>query len=508
MRVLLYFFGLSLLLTNSLTHAQPGTKPAPTHLITNIQLVDGTGIPARNAAVRLRADTILEVGSLTALPGESVTDGHGLVLAPGFIDSHSHHDGSLQPDALPALSQGITTIVVGQDGGGTPMDTMQARLRRQSVAINMASYTGHAMLRRQAMGPNGLYRTAKPDELSRMKTRLRAELSRGSLGLSTGLEYEAAFFSNRDEVLQLAQVAADSGGRYISHIRSEDALMDDAIDEIIQIGRITKMPVQISHLKIALRDHWGQSANLLAQLAQARAEGVAITADCYPYDYWMSTLRVLFPKRDYTNPASAAFAVDQLFDPMQSVLVRFAPEPAYAGKTIGEVAQVRHQTPAQTLLDLVAGASAFAEKNPEASGIEGIMGKSMDEPDVRNFLAWPHTNICSDGANEGHPRGYGAFTRVLGRYVRDQKLMSLETAIYKMTALTAEHLGLRKRGVIAPGNYADLVLFNPDTVQDNARIGNNRALSTGIEAVWVAGQIVYQNQQGTGAHPGVLIRRK
>ncbi|GAB4036683.1 hypothetical protein GCM10028809_49670 [Spirosoma gilvum] len=485
-------------------------KPAQlpqTQLITNVRLIDGTGTVARKVAVRLRGDRIWEVGELTAFPSENVTDGHGMVLAPGFIDSHSHHDISAKPDAIPALNQGITTIVIGQDGGGYLMDTLQARMKQQPAAINVASYTGHAMLRQKVMGVNGLYRTAKSDEVERMKGLLQAEMNHGSLGLSTGLEYESAFFSNRDEVLQLAQVAADSGGRYISHIRSEDAMMDDAVEEIIEIGRATKIPVQISHLKIALRNNWGQSTRILAQLERARSEGINITADCYPYHYWMSTLRVLFPKRDYTNLTSAEFAVNQLFDPSQSVLVRFAANPAYAGKTVGEVAQLRKQTTAQTLMGLVAEASAFSEKNPEAGGIEGVMGKSMDDADVKRFLAWPHTNICSDGANDGHPRGYGAFTRVLGRYVREQKLMPLEIAIQKMTSLTAEHLGLKNRGIIAPGYFADLVLLNPDTVQDNARIGDNKALSTGIEAVWVAGQLVYQGQKSTGVHPGVLIRR-
>ncbi|WP_338877090.1 serine hydrolase [Spirosoma sp. SC4-14] len=483
------------------------TQLPATQLITNIRLIDGTGTAARKAAVRLRNDRIWEVGELTPFPGESVTDGRGYVLSPGFIDSHSHHDLSARPDALPVLNQGVTTIVIGQDGGGMPFDSLLARQQRQPSAVNVASYTGHALLRQRAMGVNGLYRTAKPDELKKMNELLRGEMQKGSLGLSTGLEYESAFFSNRDEVIQLAQTVADSGGRYISHIRSEDITFDEALDEIIQIGRITRMPVQISHLKIALRDKWGQSASVLAKLEQARAEGVTITADCYPYDYWMSTLRVLFPKRDYTNLASADFAVKQLFDPSQSVLVRFAANPTYAGKTVGGIAQLRQQTPAQTLMGLVAEAAAFSEKNPEAGGIEGIMGKSMDEPDVKNFLAWPHTNICSDGANDGHPRGYGAFTRVLGRYVRDQKLMPLETAIQKMTSLSAEHLGLKNRGIIAPGYFADLVLFNPDTVQDNARIGDNKALSTGIEAVWVAGQLVYKDRKVTGARPGVLIRR-
>ncbi|GAB3012269.1 hypothetical protein GCM10027185_03070 [Spirosoma pulveris] len=488
---------------------KPFTLPQ-TKLITNVRLVDGTGTPARLSAVRLRNDRIWETGALTAFPDEPATDGHGLVLAPGFIDSHSHHVSGLsrQPDAPALVNQGITTIVSGQDGGSWAMDTLQAQFRRQPVAVNVASYTGQATLRQQVMGANGLYRTAKPDEVARMKDLLRAELANGSLGLSTGLEYESAFFSSRDEVIQLAQVAADSGGRYMSHIRSEDISLDDALDEIIQIGRMTKMPVLISHLKIALRDKWGQSARILAQLERARAEGINISADCYPYDYWNSTLRVLFPKRDYTNAASAEFAVNQLFDPMQSVLVRFAPNAGYAGKTVGEVAALRQEKPAQTLMALIGQASAYAKNNPEAEGIEAIMGKSMDEPDVANFLAWPHTNICSDGSNEGHPRGYGAFTRVLGRYVREQNIMPLETAIRKMTSLTAEHLGLTDRGLIAPGYYADLVLLNPDTVQDNARIGSNKALSSGIEAVWVAGQLVYQGQKTTGAHPGVLIRRK
>jgi N-acyl-D-aspartate/D-glutamate deacylase len=170
---------------------------------------------------------------------------------------------------------------------------------------------------------------------------------------------------------------------------------------------------------------------------------------------------------------------------------------------------MRHEKPAQTLMNLIAMAAEFEEKNPEfQEGIETIMGKSMDEQDVSNFLAWPHTNICSDGSSGGHPRGHGAFTRVLGRYVREQKLMPLESAIYKMTGLTAEHLGITDRGTITDGNYADLVLFNPETVIDNANIQNGKALSTGIEKVWVNGKIIYQNQQATHQYPGVLIKRK
>ncbi|WP_083421783.1 serine hydrolase [Arsenicibacter rosenii] len=480
-----------------------------TQLITNVRLIDGTGIPARPAAVRIQDQTIREVGQLSPFPDEAVTDGKGLVLAPGFIDSHSHHYASLDktPEAIAMVSQGITTIVIGQDGSSYPIDTLMKRMSSSPVAVNVATYTGHSTLRTHVMGSRGLYRTARPQEIDRMKALLRNDMQLGSLGLATGLEYESAFFSSRDEVLQLAQVAADAGGRYMSHIRSEDISFADAMDEIIAIGRQTRMPVQISHIKLAQRSQWGQAADWLAQLEKARAEGINITADCYPYDFWLSTLRVLFPKRDYTNPESARFAVEQLFDPEKSILARFNANPAYAGRTLGEIARTRQETTAQTLMGLVAEAAAHAEKHPDEAG-ESIMGKSMDEPDLIRFLQWPHTNICSDGSVGGHPRAFGAFTRVLGRYVREQPIMPLEIAVYKMTGLTAQHLGLTDRGIVAPGYAADLVLFNPDTVIDKATPGNSRLPGAGIEAVWVSGQPVFIHQQPTGNFPGVFIRRK
>ncbi|TAE46380.1 MAG: serine hydrolase, partial [Bacteroidetes bacterium] len=414
-------------------------------LIADVRLIDGTGNAARKASVRLRNDRIWETGDLQAFVGEAVTNGNGKVLAPGFIDSHSHHFGSLEqrPEALATLNQGITTIIIGQDGSSYAIDTIEAFFKRRPVAVNVATYTGHSTLREEVMGEKDLYRLASAEEVARMKALLREEMQKGSLGLATGLEYEEAFYSSRDEVMELAKVAAEYKGRYISHIRSEDIHLAEAVDEIIQIGAQAGLPVQISHIKIAKRDDWGSSTALLAQLQSARAEGVDITADCYPYDFWSSTLRVLFPNRDYTNPASAELAVTQLCDPDKSVLVRYAPQPEYAGKSLAQVAALRNKKTSATLMYLIAEAAAFSEKNPDFdAGIEAIMGKSMDETDVEQFLAWPHTNICSDGSGQGHPRGHGAFTRVLGRYVREKQIMPLETAIYKMTGLTAEHLGL------------------------------------------------------------------
>ncbi|MBL7768491.1 MAG: serine hydrolase [Flavipsychrobacter sp.] len=481
----------------------------PTRIITNVKVMDGTGTPARNAAVRLEGDRIMAVGELQPFPGELVEDGGGKILTPGFIDTHSHLEGSLQskPQALAALNQGITTIVAGQDGYGSWMDSLEDNIKRNPPAINVATYTGQTGLREKVMGEENLHRTATKEELEKMKTLLAAEMKKGSLGLSTGLEYAGAWFSSYNEVLELAKVAAFNQGRYISHLRSEDIQLRDAIEEIISIGKEARIPVQISHLKIALKNDWKTAPAILARLERARQQGINITADVYPYEFWRSTLKVLFPKTDYTNEASAEFAVTQSLDPSASVLVAFKPQPEYRGKTLSEVAALRNETPARTLMALIAEAEAYRKANPDSGGVEGIMGKSMTDADVSAFLSWQHTNICSDGADGGHPRGYGSFTRVLTQYVREKKIMSLETAINKMTALSAEHVGIRQRGLIAAGYYADLVLLDPDTVQDHATIQNPQALSDGILKVWVNGELVYANKEFMDKFPGRLIKR-
>jgi len=482
--------------------------PVKQFLITNVQLIDGTGANVRAASVRVRGKVVIATGNLQAHPGEEVIDGGGKVLAPGFIDSHSHLKSSLtnHPDALAAVSQGVTTIVSGQDGDSYAVDTLIASMQQTPVAINVASYTGQTTLREAAMGENNLNRTATPEELEKMKTLLKAEMDKGSLGLSTGLEYSGAYFSSRDEVVQLAKVAGEAGGRYISHIRSEDVAFNDAIDEIINIGREAKLPVQVSHIKIALKDDWGTANSLLSKLQAARNEGINITADCYPYTFWNSTLRVLFPKTDYTNMQSAEYAVNHTFDAGKSVLVHYAPMPEYAGKTIAEVAGMRKEKPAQTLINLIAIASEFEKAHPNVES-EAIMGASMSEDDVATLLAWPNTNICSDGANGGHPRGYGTFTRVLGYYVREKHIMSLPVAIQKMASLSAEHVGLKDRGIIAAGYYADMVLLDPATVADKSTIKEPKALSEGIISVWVNGRLVYKNKQVTSERPGEFLRR-
>jgi N-acyl-D-aspartate/D-glutamate deacylase len=478
-------------------------------LITNIRLADGTGAPLRAADVRLRDDRIVAVGKLSPAAGDRIIDGRGQVLAPGFIDSHSHHLGYLkrQPDALATASQGITTIVIGQDGNGLPMDSLRSLFSRPSFAVNIATYTGQTMLREQAMGAGNLMRPATEAEISAMKKGLVREMKAGSLGLSTGLEYEGAFYSIPGEVIDLAKTAASFGGRYISHIRSEDLRMTEAVEEIINIGKVTGMPVKLSHIKIASRDDWGRASEVLNRLERARSEGIDITADAYPYTFWNSTLKVLFPDRRYTDTASARLAVEKLCDPDSSMLVRFLPEPAYEGRMLGDIARQRGESPALTLIHLIAMAEEYERKHPDAEGVEAIAGKSMTVSDVSAFLAWPHTNICSDGNAGRHPRGFGAFTRVLGRHVRESRLMPLETAVHKMTGLTAAHLGLRDRGLIRPGYLADLVLLDPDRVIDHATLEDSHALSEGISRVWVNGKEVYQDGRSTGVRSGKLVTR-
>ena len=490
---------------NTAVLAQPAT------IITNIQLVDGTGKPAFKASVKIVGNKIMAIGDLKPNKTDQMIDGNGKILAPGFIDSHSHHFGDLNKNraGLSTSSQGITTIVIGQDGNGFPMDSLTKWMQANPVVSNVASYTGQSSLREIAMGENDLYRKATDAEINQMKSVLASELEKGSFGLSTGLEYESAFYSSKQEVLELAKVTAERKGLYTSHIRSEDLHMDEAIEEIIEIGRQTKMPVQVSHIKIANKLNWGTANLILKKLDEARKAGINISADIYTYTFWNSTLRVLFPGKDFDNLASAEMATKQLFDPNESYLMQYAPIPSYKGKSVTEIGIERKESPAQALMSLIKMAEDFSKANPNYTGsVEAIAGKAMSEEDVKVFMAWPESIICSDGNAGGHPRGYGAFTRVLGKYVREDKIMPLETAIYKMTGQSADFFGFKNRGRIAVGNFADLVLLDPATVIDQANIKNSKALSTGIDMVWVNGTLVYQAQKSTGKQPGVLIKRK
>ena len=497
----------------SCAHPRPDLQ-GPSTLITGATVIVGTGAPGRVASVRVRGDRIEEVGALEARAGEATVDGSGLVLAPGFIDTHSHHDRGIyeRRDALAAVSQGITTIVVGQDGGSPyPLAEFFGRMSAQPAAVNVAAYVGHGTVRDKVMGRD-FRRPATTGEIERMRVLVRDEMRAGALGLSTGLEYDPGIYSAPDEVRALAITAGELGGRYISHVRSEDRDFWQAIDEIIRIGRETRRPVQISHMKLAMRSLWGRADSLITVLERARAEGVDVTADVYPYTYWQSTLTVLFPKRDFESRESAEFALSQVSTASGLLLGQFDPDPSYVGKTVADVARLRGVDSVTALIALIREANALEERT--GRGAESVIGTSMEERDVAKLLAWPHTNLCTDGALAGrHPRGFGAFPRFLGRLVRDQRVMSLEEGVRKMTSLSARHVGLAGRGEIRPGAFADLVLFDPATVVDRATPTEPQAPSVGIRAVWVNGEMVYRAATSTaagetlGRYPGRVLRR-
>ena len=473
----------------------------PTY-ISNARVIDGTGAPARVTSVRIDSGRITAIGA-PVRPTDWVIDAAGLVLAPGFIDSHSHHDRGLTNDrgALGAVSQGITTIVVGQDGGSSfPLRDLFSRLERQPVAVNVASYVGHGTLRRRVMGDD-FARVATSAEVERMINLLREEMDAGALGLSTGLEYDPGIYSAKSEVLALAKVAAAGGGRYISHIRSEDRDFWPALHELLDIGRDAKVPVQVSHMKLAMRSLWGQGDRLVATLDSARRVGIDVTADIYPYTMWQSTLTVLYPKRNFSDRTETNFILKEVAAPEDLVIGDFELNSSYEGKHVGEIAALRGSDPATTLMALIAESRA-------ADAGESVVARGMDERDIERLYRWPHASVSSDGALRGaHPRGFGSFPRVLGHYVRDRKVLTLEEAVRRMTSLPAKSLGV-DRGTITVGAPADLVLFDPATVADRATIKEPHTPSVGIRTVWVAGQVVYENGRTTGATPGRVLRRQ
>jgi N-acyl-D-amino-acid deacylase len=287
-------------------------------------------------------------------------------------------------------------------------------------------------------------------------------------------------------------------------MRSEDIRLDAAIEELLRIGEEACLPVQISHFKIALRSRWGEAKALLRRLDAARARGVDVSADVYPYEAWQSTLRVLFPERDYADRRAAEFALEHLAAPEDLKLSEFEPEPALVGKTVAEIARQRGTDPATTLMDLIRQAQSFGSHG----GKEMVIGRSMSEADIAQILAWPHTNVSSDGLLvDEHPRGAGSFTKVLRVFVREKRLLTIEEAVHKMTALSAAHVGITDRGVIREGAFADLVLFDPDRVADRSTEEEPGKLSVGVERVWVNGRTVWTSQGTTSEFAGRVLRR-
>lgn len=473
-------------------------------LIRHAQIAEGTGAPLLRGDLAVADGVIAAIGDLSSASAEKIVDAQNQVLAPGFIDVHTHDDLQVikAPDMLAKISQGITTVVVGNCGISAspvalknnalpdPMNLLGApeEFCYQNFAayvaavdaaqprVNVAALVGHTALRNNHLAR--LDRTATAAEIAAMQQQLRESLAAGALGLSSGLAYASASASDTQEVAQLAQVLNEFGGVYTTHLRSEFDGILQALDEAYEIGEGGRAPIVISHLKCAGAGNWGRAGEVLASLDSA-GKSRPIGCDCYPYAASSSTL-------DLT----------QVTEDFEIGITWSQPHPEMSGKTLAQIAR-------QWKLSLLDAAKKLQPA--------GAVYHGMSEADVQQILAHPRTMIGSDGLPVDplpHPRLWGAFPRVLGHYARDKKLFSLSEAIRKMTGLSAARFGLNDRGLLQVGKAADLVLFDPLRIKDTATFTQPQQLAEGIDAVWVNGQLSYSQQQLQGARAGKFLARR
>jgi N-acyl-D-glutamate deacylase/N-acyl-D-amino-acid deacylase len=471
-------------------------------IIRDALVIDGSDQPGFRADVAIREGRIQRIGSLDGVSAVEEINAAGRVLAPGFIDVHTHDDTVVirKPQMLPKISQGVTTVIVGNCGisaspvslAGDPPDPMNLlgtsaafvyprfsdyrnAVDKARPAVNVAALIGHTALRSNHM--DNLLRTASPDEISAMREQLRDSLESGALGLSTGLAYASAFSAETTEVKQLAEELTAFGAVYTTHLRSEFEPVLEAMDEAFDIGRHAKSPVVISHMKCAGAGNWGRSPQLLASLEKA-AKDHPVGCDCYPYAASSSTLDL-----------------KQVTDAFRITITWSTPHPDQSGRDLKDIA-------ADWQLSLL---DAARKLQPA-----GAVYYGMDEQDVQRIMSHPLSMIGSDGLPEDpfpHPRLWGAFPRVLGHFSRDLGLFPLHTAVHKMTGLSAARFGLHERGLIREGYWADLVLFNPDTVLDVADFKNPQQAAEGIDGVWVNGQLSYADGKAQGERQGKFLPR-
>lgn len=471
-------------------------------IIRDALVIDGSDTPGYRADVAIREGRIQRIGELSDVPANEEINAAGRVLAPGFIDVHTHDDTVVirQPDMLPKITQGVTTVIVGNCGisaspvtlAGDPPDPMnllgpasafvyprfsdyRAAVDKARPAVNVAALIGHTALRSNHL--DELLRTARPEEIGAMREQLRDSLEHGALGLSTGLAYASANAADTDEVKQLAEELTAFGAVYTTHLRSEFEPVLEAMDEAFDIGRHAQSPVVISHLKCAGAGNWGRSPQLLAALENA-ARNHPVGCDCYPYAASSSTLDL-----------------KQVTDAFRITITWSTPHPDQGGRDLKDIA-------ADWGLSLL---DAARQLQPA-----GAVYYGMDEQDVQRIMKHPLSMIGSDGLPEDpfpHPRLWGAFPRVLGHFSRDLGLFALHTAVHKMTGLTATRFGLHERGFVREGYWADLVLFDAETVQDVADFKEPKRAAQGIDGVWVNGRLSYANGQPQCERHGRFLPR-
>jgi N-acyl-D-amino-acid deacylase len=539
------------------TSLLPAQTPPPFDLvITNGHIIDGTGSPWYSGDVGIRDGRVAAIGNLTAAPRKRTIDAAGKVVAPGFIDMLGQSELSIlvEPRLPSKIYQGITTEITGEGDSAAPLNdaiiqtdhssyehyritpdwrTFRqyfARLEKQGMGINVASYVGATQVRRTVLGDDNKQPT--PEQLEQMKALVRDAMKDGAVGVSTALEYAPAPYANTEELIALAAEGGKFGGIYSTHMRNESDSVLEAIDEALRIGREARVPVEIWHIKVAGKENWGRMPEVVAKINTARAAGADVTADTYAYTAWFNDFSAFIPA--WAHDGGAAKLVERLKDPVMRARIRKdmltpskewdnewqeIPDPEAVligvvrnpkmlplqGKRLSEIAKLWNKDPLDTLLD-------FLIEDPYSS--VAVFG--MSQPDVTLALQQPWVAIDNDssgtspegilGQEHPHPRAYGTFPRILRKYVREDKALTLEDAIRKMSALPAQRLRLTNRGVLKAGMSADVVIFDPAAVRDLATFDNPNQLSEGMEYVLVNGVPVIDQGKMTGALPGRVLR--
>jgi len=525
-------------------------------VVRNGHIVDGTGSPWYAGDIGIRAGKIAAIGHLEGAPARRSIDAHGMVVAPGFIDMLGQSELTILVDPrLPSkIFQGITTEITGEGGSIAPLNEAIVkadrvtyehygitptwrtlgeyfgRLRKQGMGINLATYAGATQIRRAVLGDDN--RAPNAAELERMKALVREEMRDGAMGVSTSLQYAPAPYAKTEELIALATEAAKAGGIYASHIRDEGNGIAGALDEAFRIGREANIPVEIWHLKAAGKSNWGRMPEIVAKIEQARKAGIDVAANTYAYTAWFNSFSAVIPP--WAHDGGDRKLIERLKDPAMRARIRKemetpggdwnnewqeVPGPEaillcavqnaklvpLQGKTIAEIAKLWNKDPIDTVFDILIEDEAFTE----------VAMFAMAEEDVTLALQQPWVSICNDsqgtspegllGKEHPHPRAYGTFPHILRKYVREEKKLTLEDAIRKFSALPAERMRIADRGVLKAGMWADLVVFDPESVRDRATFERPNQLSEGMRFVLVNGVAVIEEGKMTGKLPGRVI---